>query len=54
MIQSLDTRASLERTVLGAADHPDSRQFLALISRILAVGAEIWDLEGHSDLQKAP
>jgi len=54
MTWSLDTRASLERAIPGAADHPDSREFSALTSRILAVGAESWDLEGHSDLQKAP
>ena len=51
---SPDTRASLERTVPSAADHPDSHQVSALTSSVLAVGAESWDLEGHSDLQKAP
>lgn len=45
---SPDIRASLERTVPGAADHPDSCQFSALTSRVLAVGAESWDLEGNS------
>lgn len=45
---SPDTRASLERTVPGAADHPDSRQVSTLTSHILAVGAESWDLEGNS------
>lgn len=49
-----EPRYSLERTVPGAADHPDSHQLSALTSRVLAVGAESWDLEGKSDLQKAP
>lgn len=44
---SPDTRSSLERTIPGAADHPDSRQFSALTSRVLAVRAESWDLEGN-------
>jgi len=45
---SPDTRASLERTVPGADDHPDSCQFSVLTSRVLAVGADSWHLEGNS------
>jgi len=36
------------KTIPGATDHPDSCQFSALTSRVLAVGAESWDLEGNS------
>jgi len=35
-----EPRHSIKRIVPGAADHPDSRQFSALTSCILAVGAE--------------